>query len=78
MYKFGKKSQTVLDTVSNYLHISANRTISKSVIDISIAPWAGLRTAEYQKSLFDKGWSKADGYKKKSNHQVIDSDGKCI
>lgn len=76
MYKFGKKSNKVLSTVNKYLKMAAEAAIAESKIDISIAEWGGLRTAEYQKELYDKGWSKADGTSKKSNHQLTDEDGK--
>ncbi len=76
MYKFGKKSKEVLDTVNKYLVMAAEETIKESKIDISIPEWGGLRTADYQYELYKKKWSKADGTVKKSNHQLKDSEGK--
>ena len=76
MFKFSKKSKSILSTVNKYLAMSAELTISKSKIDISIPEWGGLRTAEYQKELFDKGWSKADGTTDESNHQRMDEECK--
>ena len=78
MYKFGKKSNEILDTVNRYLKLSAEKTISKSKIDISIPEWGGLRDSKYQKELYDKGWSNADGTKVKSNHQIQDEEGKSM
>jgi hypothetical protein len=76
MFKYSKKSEKILDTVNEYLVKAAKLTISRSKIDMSIAEWAGLRTANYQKELYDKGWSKADGTNIKSNHQLTDDHGK--
>ena len=78
MYKFGNSSKEVLKNVNKYLVLSAELAISKSHIDISIPEWGGLRTAEYQKELFDKKWSKADGTTNLSNHQRVGADGKCM
>ena len=78
MYKFGKQSKKVLDTVNKYLVLAAEGAIMESMIDISIPEWGGLRTAKYQKSLFDKDWSKADGTKKISNHQKMDAEEKAM
>jgi len=78
MYKFGNESNEVLEKVNKYLVLTANLTISMSAIDISIAEWGGLRTAKYQKSLFNKGWSKADGTNTISNHQKTDEEGKSM
>lgn len=47
------------------LEISAHRRGP----DFTIPKYGGSRSAEEQNSLFLKGRSKADGYKKKSNHQ---------
>lgn len=78
MFKFGKNSNKILDTVNKYLKLSAETAIYNSKIDISIPEWGGLRTAKYQKELFDKGWSKADGINKISNHQLKDDEGKSM
>jgi len=43
--------------------------IVDSPFDFGIPQFGGLRTAEDQKSLFDKGVSRCDGYKHKSYHQ---------
>ena len=76
MYKFSKESEKILETVNPFLQKAAKLTISRSKIDISIPKWGGFREADYQKELFDKGWSKADGYESKSNHQLKDEYGK--
>jgi len=78
MYHFGTQSKEVLDTVSDYLVLTAELTISHSKMDISVPEWGGLRTAKYQNKLFNKEWSKADGYNKLSKHQLKDKDGKSL
>ena len=69
MYRWSKKSRDIIITVKEPLQIWAEELITQSLIDLSIPEWGGKRTAEYQNELFRKGWSKADGYEKKSNHQ---------
>jgi hypothetical protein len=76
MYKFGKESKKILNTVNKYLVMAAEKTIAESKIDISIPEWGGKRTADYQYSLYKKKWSKADGTVKKSKHQILDDEGK--
>lgn len=41
----------------------------KDGIDMSIPQFGGLRTADEQNKLFENGFSKCDGYEKKSYHQ---------
>ncbi|MCT4602997.1 MAG: M15 family metallopeptidase [Marinifilum sp.] len=70
MYKFGKQSKVRLAKVHHLLQELAYATIKKSEYDFGIPNTGGLRTAEMQKELYDKGYSKLDGYKKKSYHQT--------
>lgn len=78
MGNFGKDSERVLYTVSEYLIMAAERTAKRSRIPIAVPPWGGFRTDDYQNKLYLKKWSKADGYEKKSNHQKKDLKGKVI
>lgn len=48
-------------------------TLRPSKRDMKIPDHGGFRTAEEQYGLFKRGWSKADGYKKKSKHQDGDA-----
>ena len=74
---YGKKSKYILETVNRYLRLCAFRTISKSLmVDISVPEWGGLRTDKYQNKLYQKKWSKADGYNNKSDHQIKDNEDK--
>lgn len=41
----------------------------KDGIDLTIPQYGGLRTADRQNKLFENGFSKCDGYEKKSFHQ---------
>tara|TARA_R110001592_G_scaffold144715_3_gene368041 strand:- start:1414 stop:1842 length:429 start_codon:yes stop_codon:yes gene_type:complete len=41
----------------------------KDGVDFTIPQLAGLRTADQQNKLFENGFSKCDGYEKKSYHQ---------
>jgi hypothetical protein len=78
MYRFGKRTSGILNFVNKYLNLCAEETIKTSVIDISIADWGGLRTAEIQYDLFKKGYSKAQGFTTLSYHQKTDDEGKSL
>ena len=41
----------------------------KDGVDLTIPHFGGLRTADEQNKLFENGFSKCDGYEKKSFHQ---------
>jgi peptidoglycan L-alanyl-D-glutamate endopeptidase CwlK len=41
----------------------------KDGVDMSIPQFGGIRTADEQNKLFENGFSKCDGYDKKSYHQ---------
>jgi len=69
MYKFSKRSISVLDTVDGRLQALAYAVLDNSPFDFGIPSTGGLRTPEEQNALFKKGWSKLDGYTKKSYHQ---------
>ena len=68
-FKLSITSRTRLDGIDPDLIAVTNLAIKLTVIDFGIPPDGGIRTAERQKELFDKGVSKADGYDKLSNHQ---------
>jgi len=44
-------------------------SMKKDGIDMSIPQFGGIRTADEQNKLFENGFSKCDGYNKKSYHQ---------
>jgi peptidoglycan LD-endopeptidase CwlK len=69
MFKFSTASKQRISQVHELLQILAYETIKVSPYDFGIISNGGLRTAEEQKELFDKGYSKCDGYNKKSYHQ---------
>lgn len=69
MYKFGKRSLKTLSGVYGPLQALAYAVLSNSPHDFGIPSTGGLRTAEEQNRLFKAGWSKLDGYDKKSYHQ---------
>eukprot|EP01029_Cantina_marsupialis_P006149 TRINITY_DN166975_c0_g1_i1.p2 TRINITY_DN166975_c0_g1~~TRINITY_DN166975_c0_g1_i1.p2 ORF type:complete len:171 (-),score=15.65 TRINITY_DN166975_c0_g1_i1:1217-1729(-) len=69
MYKFGKSSTERLREVHELLQLVAKASIQQSTFDFGIPSTGGLRTAEQQKKLFDRGVSQRDGVKKKSYHQ---------
>ena len=72
LYTFGKSSNDRIDTVSYYLKITARRALMCSPVDFGV-PWmGGMRTAKEQNDIFNKGYSRCDGYEKKSNHQLTD------
>lgn len=70
MYKFGNASKQRIQEVNGLLQTLANETIQASPFDFGIPSTGGLRTAEQQKELYNKGYSKCDGYNKKSYHQT--------
>ena len=78
MFNWGKQSKKTRDTVSEYLIMAANMTIAESRIDMAIPLWGGSRTDKEQNGYFNLKWSKADGYKIISNHQIKDEKGKAI
>ena len=73
-YTFSNRSLMQLNGVDARLSELMKRAIKVSPIDFGIPTLGGLRTAEEQKRLFDKGVSNCDGYKVKSFHQT----GKAI
>lgn len=70
MFKLGSNSKKNLYGVDAELYQVVERALTITKIDFGIPRDGGIRTAERQKELFDKGVSKADGYKNKSYHQT--------
>ncbi len=69
MYKFGTRSIERLKGVNPDMVKCLEMALAISKCDMTI-PWmGGLRSSEDQKSIFEKGNSKCDGYSKKSYHQ---------
>ena len=74
-YFFGRSSTARKRGVSRYLRRTAEKAIQSSPVNFGV-PWmGGKRTAEEQRDIFEKGYSKADGYDKLSYHQKTDSTG---
>ena len=69
-YKFSENSIKIIDTTHIYVQLLIYRTLDNSPYDFGIPSTGGKRTPAEQKELFDKGWSKLDGYEKKSYHQT--------
>jgi peptidoglycan LD-endopeptidase CwlK len=69
-FEFSTRSLLRLQGVDEELYKLMKLALSRSPIDFGIPEYGGLRTAEDQKKLFDKGLSKADGTIKKSYHQT--------
>ena len=69
MYKFGAKSTERMYGVNKYLTETAEEALDFARNDMTV-PWmGGVRTAEEQKDIYNRGYTKADGYKKVSYHQ---------
>lgn len=68
-FQFGARSRERMVGVHPDLIRCAEVALSVSVMDFGIPEFGGIRTAEEQSSLFKRGLSKADGIKKKSDHQ---------
>ena len=69
MYKFSKRSLDNLKNVDQRLVDICNELIKE--IDFTVIE--GYRTLERQKELFDAGFSKIDGIKKKGKHNYSPS-----
>lgn len=70
MYKLSKRSYENLNGVDAQLIAIIVEAVKESPFDFGIPSSGGLRTAEEQKALFEKGKSKCDGSRKKSYHQT--------
>ncbi len=68
-HKWGRKSLERMQGVNPILIDFASRLLHESPWDLTIGYLGGVRTAEEQRGLFDKGYSKCDGTHKKSYHQ---------
>jgi len=69
MYKLSESSRARLSGVDPRIFEIIDLALKITLIDFGIPQDAGLRTAERQKELFDKGVSKCDGYNNLSAHQ---------
>jgi len=69
MYKFNDDSIKVINTIDSRLGALVHCVLANSKYEFRIPSTGGLRTSEEQNELFNKGWSKLDGYNKKSYHQ---------
>ena len=69
MYSFSQRSITNLENVDERLKSICHELIK--VIDFTVIE--GFRTRERQKELFDKGFSKIDGFNKKGKHNYFPS-----
>jgi peptidoglycan L-alanyl-D-glutamate endopeptidase CwlK len=73
-YNWGKTSLKRMEGIDARLVRVLFRAIQisskkKDGIDFTIPQFGGLRTADEQNKLFENGFSKCDGYEKKSFHQ---------
>ena len=73
MFVLSITSRTRMMDVNPDLINITNLAIKLTVIDFGIPADGGVRTAERQKELFDKGVSNADGVINLSNHQSGDA-----
>ena len=69
MYKFSQRSLNNLMNVDEKLVLICNELIKR--IDFTVIE--GYRSRERQKELFDKGFSKIDGFNKKGKHNYFPS-----
>ena len=74
LYNWGKTSLRRMEGLDERLVKVLFRAIriaskKKDGIDMTIPQFGGLRTADQQNKLFENGFSKCDGYEKKSFHQ---------
>lgn len=69
MFKFSERSLGRMKGIDPQLAMIMRESIKISPIDFGVPGHGGLRTAEEQNELFNKGRSKCDGFDIKSNHQ---------
>lgn len=75
-FEFSKVSESRMHMISDYLKICAERTLKCSPVDFGVPLYGGLREAHIQNEIFLKKWSKCDGYKKRSFHQMKNAAGR--
>lgn len=69
-YSLGRNTLKNLETLSSKdLIVIVAQAIQITKQDFCIVGSGGLRTAEQQNAIFKKGYSRCDGYIKKSRHQ---------
>lgn len=73
MFKFSQRSIDRMAAIHPDLRRVADRAIQITLVDFGIPEFGGRRTADEQRSLFDKDLSKADGTEKLSFHQTGDA-----
>ena len=71
-YKFSKRSLRHLKNVEPLMIAIFTHALTHNdcPFDFGIPKTGGKRSAQTQNELFHKGWSKLDGYTKKSYHQT--------
>jgi|TARA_R100001480_G_scaffold2629_6_gene7358 peptidoglycan L-alanyl-D-glutamate endopeptidase CwlK len=69
MYHLGHKSKSHLEGVDSRIEEIIVLALKITRIDFGIPKSGGLRTAEQQLDLYNKGLSRCDGYSLKSYHQ---------
>ena len=70
MFKLSEKSKERLKGVDPRIIEIVDLALTITHIDFGIPADAGIRTAERQLELYEKGVSKCDGYEVKSYHQT--------
>ena len=70
MFKLSKKSKERLEGVDPRIIEIIDLALTITHIDFGIPADGGIRTAERQLELYEKGVSKCDGYNAKSYHQT--------
>lgn len=68
-YSFGNRSTGRMQGVNSVMVQCASIALGKSQHDMTIPSTGGIRTADDQKKLYDKGYSQCDGTEKLSYHQ---------
>lgn len=70
MFKLSERSKRNRAGIDKRLIEISDLAIQLTRVDFGHPEYAGLRSSLEQKELFEAGRSKADGYKKKSKHQM--------
>lgn len=75
-YFLGKTSIRRRSQVSDYLVLTSDRALLCSPVDFGVPDHGGAREDLEQNGIFKRGYSRADGFIKKSYHQIRDLFGK--
>ena len=69
MKNWDSRSVKNINTTKKILQVLSQKILHKLIYSVVVLDNGGLRTAEQQNEIYKQGFSKCDGYNKKSYHQ---------